>query len=531
MKAGFLTARGKAVAATHSPEASRAALKVLEMGGNAVDAAIAASLVIGVSEPGWSGVGGGGFALIYDGSKAYALDYREVAPMAARPELYGGEEELGEGPKAVAVPGTLRGLMELHEKLGALRWEALLRMAWERAESWRTTRLWSTCMRAGLHNALRKLTLSRESRETWLKQGSPPQEGEPLPQRRLAKTLQKVSEEGVEEFYSGGLAESLAREVSGAGGLLTPEDLERYKPVWRRPIEVEIELGAMEVKAYAMPPPGSGAIVLEALWVLSRALGRLGGVRPGGYVVLLARVLRQAVEDRGLRVCDPSYGEARVEEVLTERYVEKAAERVLEGFQAGGGRGAPSEWGTSQITVADAEGVWVSLTESLECFMGSGVTAEGVILNDEMHDFDLDESSLNSIEPGKRPASSMSPIILLDRGGEPLAASGASGGLRIITSIVQVLADIFLLGRGYAESVVRGRIHPRGGEFLYEESVEPELLASLRRAGFNPKPMRLLQLHPGTDIYFGAVQSVFRVGGELLALSDPRKQAAALAAK
>ena len=128
-------------------------------------------------------------------------------------------------------------------------------------------------------------------------------------------------------------------------------------------------------------------------------------------------------------------------------------------------------------------------------------------------------------------ASSMSPIILLDHGGEPIAASGASGGLRIITSMIQVLAEVLLLGREPAEAVARGRIHPRGGELLHEESLAPEVLDALRGAGFEPRPVRLLQLHPGTDIYFGAVQSIFRVEGELLAVSDPRKQAAAQAAK
>ena len=420
-----------------------------------MDAAIAASLVMGVSEPGWSGIGGGGFALIYDGSRAYALDYREVAPMEARPELYGGEDELGEGPKAVAVPGTLRGLKELHGRFGVLEWETLLRMAWERAGSWRATRLWSRCMRAGLHNALRKLAFSRESVETWLRGGAPPREGEPVPQRRLAETLRRVSEEGVEEFYEGAVAEAIAREISELGGFLTLADLKRYEPVWREPVEAEFELGAMEVKAYAMPPPGSGAIVLEALWVLSRAVEELGEVGPRDYMPLLAEVLQHAVEERLSRIYDPSYGEVGIEEVLAEKHVEEVVERIFERARSRGRCGASSERGTSQITVADADGVWVSLTESLECFMGSGMTVEGVILNDEMHDFDLVKSSPNLVEPGKRPASSMSPVIFLDRDGEPLAASGASGGLRIITSMIQVLADVLLLGRDPAEALAR----------------------------------------------------------------------------
>ena len=191
------------------------AAKLMREGGNAVDAAVLASLVMGVAEPGWNGVGGGGFALVYDGG-VHVLDYREVAPRRAEPSLYHSEREISEGHKAVAVPGTLRGLWELHRRFGRTPWRRILEEAAGYAESWRATWLWSTCLRKGIHNVWRKLHTSRESVETWLRDGEAPREGEAVPQLRLAKLLRRMRE-GVEEFYSG-----WAARFSGVGGFWRP---------------------------------------------------------------------------------------------------------------------------------------------------------------------------------------------------------------------------------------------------------------------------------------------------------------------
>lgn len=529
MSSDSLVARGRIAAVSHSPVASHAALKLMREGGNAVDAAVLASLVMGVAEPGWNGVGGGGFALIYDGGDVHVLDYREVAPSRARPSLYHGEREISEGYKAAAVPGTLRGLWELHQRFGQTRWKRILEEAAGYAESWRATWLWSRCLKEGIHNVWRKLRTSRESVETWLRDGKAPEKGEAVPQLRLARLLRGMKE-GVEEFYSGWVAEKISMEILGGGGLLEAEDLEKYRPVWRKPVRAKLPLRDLEVEGVSMPPPGSGAIVLEALKVLGMVYEELGQPGLDRYMPLLAHVLQHALAERERRIGDPAYCSLNVEEILGERHVFEVAERIVESIRETGLSGT-EESGTSHITVVDSEGMWVSLTESLECFMGSGVTVEGVILNDEMHDFELDEGHHNSIEGGKRPASSMSPTIFLDRSGEPVLATGASGGLRIISSIVQVLGDIFLRGVEPVEAVSRARIHPRGGFLLHEEALPAEVSEVLKRGRFRLRRGGVLSLHPGTDIYFGAVQSVLREDGMLLALSDPRKQPGALAAK
>ena len=510
----MIVAAGKMAAATHSPQASRAAIKVMEGGGNAVDGAVAASLMLGVVEPGWNGIGGGGFAVIYDGSRAYVLDYREASPKAANIDLFSSEVELAEGYKAIAVPGTLKGLWELHRRFGRASWERLLGMAAEAAREWRATSLWTRCMEAGLHNSGRKLQVSEEGRE-WLRGGA-------RGQARLASLLKSVGEGGVEEFYEGWVSEKVEEVVERGGGILRREDLEAYTPIWREPVETRVELGGERFRILSAPPPCSGAVILEALKILWMAGADKCSWKE--YAELLIRTLGHALRERRTKIWDPVRKPIDLDSMLSGKHMEEVV-------GSDGCRTSTSndEGGTSHISVADGEGMWVSLTESIECFLGSGVVIEGVIMNDQMHDFDLDPNSPNSVKPSVKPASSMSPTIILAGNDEPVMAIGASGGYRIISSIIQVLAGIFFRGLGAAESVLMPRIHLNGSEALYEEGVQREFLEAAESLGLNHRRKHVLELYPGTDIYFGSVEIVHKVGGELTAVSDVRKQSGAAA--
>lgn len=510
---------GRKAVVSHSPESSRTAFQVFERGGNAVDAAVTASLLLNVFEPGWSGVGGGGFLLLYsDEVGLKALDYRETAPHLVKTEKYAGEQDLSMGYRAVAVPGTLKGLWTVHRGLGKLEWRQIIDIVVKKAREARFSRLWNTCMINNLDDAVRKVSICPESVETFLKNGRPHQLDSRAPFEKLATTLEKMKDD-VDDFYRGGFAEKIEEVFTSNGGFLSADDLSGYDVVWRSPVVDEIEVGGRRLRLAAMPPPGSGVLVVEALKILSRK-----SALQDDYFLLLGRVLRHVIHERLSAMADPDFSGVKVDEFLSEEHIRKFFCSSI-----GSGGFFREDSGTSHITVVDEEErTYVSLTETIECFMGSGVTVDGVLLNDEMHDFALQPGHVNAIAPGKRPASSMSPLIVFEDE-RPVAVLGASGGTRIISSIVQCLSNFFLQGLDPVSSVLEGRVHVIDGEVVVEESILDKVCEVYRNAGLRCVRGRELSLFPGTDIYFGAVQGVFRRNDSFLAVSDPRKQPGAYA--
>jgi gamma-glutamyltranspeptidase/glutathione hydrolase len=518
-----LHALGRSAIASHSPLASSIALKIIEGEGNAIDAAVAASLLLNALEPGWSGLGGGGFALVYsEDTGLRALDYRETAPLRVRPEEYRREDDLSIGYRAVAAPGTLKGLWILHQELGEMRWSRIIEAVMEYVRRCRVSRLWSTCMRANLDRALDKLRVCPESCATFLKDGWVYPEGSEITFPRLLETLKMIRDD-VDYFYGGEFADEVDKVFSSNNGFLSSADLSHYSPVWRRPITCELDLGGRELKLAAMPPPGSGVLVAEALKILSRMC-----FDASSYYPELARLLFHIIDERCSLICDPSFNDVDVGRLLSDDHVERALRFIEEDRITY--HPARDSGGTSQVSIADAESrTYVSLTETIECFMGSGITVHGVLLNDEMHDFTLQSGHPNSISPGKRPASSMSPLIILDKDDTPSIIIGASGGMRIISSMIQVLSNHLLRGMDPISSILEGRIHVRGDRVILEDLVDDVASDAFSSAGLRLGKIREASMHPGTDIYFGAVQAIFRKDSLFLAVSDPRKQPGAAA--
>jgi len=518
-----LHALGRSAIASHSPLASSIALKIIERKGNAIDAAVAASLLLNALEPGWSGLGGGGFALVYsEDTGLRALDYRETAPLQVKPKEYRGEDDLSIGYRAVAAPGTLKGLWILHQELGEMRWSRIIEAVMEYVRRCRVSPLWSTCMRANLDRALDKLRICPESYATFLRDGGVYPEGSEITFPRLLETLKMIKDDA-DYFYEGEFADEVDKVFSNNNGFLSSADLSHYSPVWRRPIICELDLGGRELKLAAMPPPGSGVLVAEALKLLFRVR-----FDAGSYYPELARLLFHIIDERCSLICDPSFNDINVERLLSDGHVERALRLIEEGRITH--HPARDSGGTSQVSIADAESrTYVSLTETIECFMGSGITVHGVLLNDEMHDFTLQSGHPNSISPGKRPASSMSPLIILGKDDTTSIIIGASGGMRIISSMIQVLSNHLLRGMDPISSILEGRVHVRGDEVILEDLVYDVASSTLSSAGLKLGKIREVSMHPRTDIYFGAVQAIFRKNNLFLAVSDPRKQPGAAA--
>lgn len=465
--AGSQVTATHAALATSSPAATQIGLRILKSGGNAIDAAVAVSFALGVLEPKATGIGGGGFLIYYEAESGgvWTLDFREAAPAAAkRPP---GTAAFS-GATAAAIPGFVAGLEAMHGRFGSLPWRELLVPA----------------------NRLAK--------------------------DDLAKTLQRLGEQGARDFYAGELANKVVEAVRAAGGTFSLRDLRDYKPVWRAPVRIAFR-GA---DIYTVAPPAAGGLMLGSILkiVSGLALGK------PNYIHLLAEAERRAAIDRDKFLADPAGERVPMSDLLSD---ERAAlwrasidpNRVTptSGLTEPGAITTQSAH-TTHISIVDAHGNVVSLTTSVGDESGGGfpVTGTGIVLNTAMNDFG---GAPNSVAGGNRPASPLSPVIVL-RGGKPVLAIGTPGGPTIPTTIAQILLDILAFNRPLGEAVAAPRFSQQATpeEVTYEHGRTPQSAVDA-----------LLAMGHGVRARepFGDVQAVSIDGRKLLAISDPRGGGAA----
>lgn len=516
-----------AVAAEH-PRAAEIGAAVLAAGGGVVDAAVATAFAVCVLNLSSCGLGGGGFMLAYEVSegKAYALDFREVAPSALQERLLftAGEPDptkLRRGGLAVGVPGFVAGLIAAHARFGKLSLARLLEPSIQLAEKGFPV---GEHLAAQISREREGLAESPELRALFFdERGEPKGVGARLAWPALAETLRSVASAGEEAFYRGRTASAIVSAVKAAGGVITARDLESYRPLWRRPLRGRYR----GLTLLTMPPPGSGGVVIEILNVLSAYdLASLGSDSPT-YLHLLAEAMRAGFSDRALWYGDPAHTEVPLERLLSPSHAAKLRSSISH-LQAGDKEetGEPADSGTSHLSVIDESGNAAAITVTINTAFGSllAVPETGIILNNEMDDFSLPErtpnfyglvgAQPNRIAPGKRPLSSMSPTIAVADGKAALAI-GASGGPRIISSIVQVLIEIVDFGRNSQRAVASSRIHHQGvpPKLFFEPGVSPLSRLALRRMGH--------ELAPEPEL--GAVQVAHRFAAGLAAAADPRK--------
>jgi gamma-glutamyltranspeptidase / glutathione hydrolase len=493
---------GFAVAAGH-PRAVDVAVEVFEAGGNAVDAAVAAALMLGVVDGHNSGIGGGCFFVIRTaGGELVAIDGRERAPAAAGRDMYVVDGELdGEasrtGALAVAVPGALRAFelaLEGYGRKGLA--ELLVPAAQVAAEGFLIDGIYARRL-AGTARDLRRF---EGSAAIFLKgDGSPYEEGEVLVQKDLAASYEAIAREGVDWFYEGEFARRVGEWMAENGGLLTAEDMAGYEAVEREPVRVRYR--GHEI--VSMPPPSSGGIHVGQILGMLELFdgGELGEV---GRAHVLVEAMKLAFADRAHWLGDPDHvGVPRG--LLDAEYVAGLAGRIELGRAAEvEGHGLPPAWDddvigrhTTHLSCADGEGNWVALTLTVNTAFGSKVVVPGtgVILNNEMDDFSVQPgvpnafgllgAEANAIAPGKRPLSSMSPTLVLDGEGEPWCAVGAAGGPTIISQVVQVLGRLIDDGSGAEEALAASRLHHQWSpdRVRIERGFGDEVKAGLRALG------------------------------------------------
>ena len=524
MPSAAVDARYEMVAA-EGDLAAEAGLGVLKHGGNAVDAAVATSLALAVTNSGSCGIGGGGFMLIYwvKPHTVYGLDYRERAPMAASATMWvrngQPDEELARsGALAVAVPGELAGLDAALRRFGTMKFAALAAPAIKLARD-------GFPISPHMADDIR-LTASRISQDAGFRSvffdnaGAPLRAGAIAHNRALAALLEGLGDEPVTNFYRGSVARQIAEYAKQRGGLLTISDLENYRPIWREPISIEYR----GYQVYTMPPPSSGGVVLEILAMLeSEPLGGQG-VDSTTYLAQLIQIMRQGFIDRA-KYADPAFVSVPLRQLLSAKHIAEARAAALHRGSAPG-IAVAHDHGTSNFCVVDREGNVVVVTTTINTIFGAKMMIPqlGLILNDEMDDFTvapgvpnvfrLVQSSANEVAPGKRPLSSMSPVIAL-KNGQPGFAVGASGGPTIISGVVQVLVDELDFKLDPEQAVAEPRVHDQAAPdiVLVETSMPAETNAALVQMGYKLKTVPEL----------GAVNSIEITPNRLRGAFDRRK--------
>lgn len=466
------------MATTQGQATTRAALHILKSGGNIIDAFIAASFAISVERPHSTGLGGGGFLLFYSKkeNKVRAFDFREIAPLKGHKNMYlskkGETQPLlsQEGSLAVATPGLVRGIWEIHQKYGRLSWEECLKPAIKLARE--GFPLYEQLFEA-LEDRKELLFRDPEARKTfYTKNGETPLLGALIYQENLAKSLEHLSKHGAKGFYEGRIAKAIVETVQKKRGLLSYKDLRTYEMKERAPVTGSFN----GLDIFSMPPPSSGGIhVIQILKMLEPYNLEKFGPQSTEAVHLTAQSMQRAFLDRAQYLGDSDFNQVPTRELVSPEYLTQLSKSIdtEKAIKWDLIKQIPLPYesdDTTHFSIADAEGNLVASTQTINGWFGSGVIARGtgIILNNEMDDFAQKVGAqnlfgavggqFNLVEPKKRPLSSMSPTILL-KGNNPYMALGSPSGTRIITCVAQTILNAVEFKMPLYEAVAATRIH------------------------------------------------------------------------
>lgn len=529
---------GGMVAST-DPVASEIGVEILRRGGNAVDAAVAVQFSLAVVNPEAGNLGGGGFMVLRMGDETGALDFREKAPLAATRDMYldeGGRptDRSRVGHLAAGVPGSVAGMWEAHQRYGSLSWSELVEPAVNLADGIVVHERLARSL-AQFENVLGRYPATAA---TFLPDGIAPRVGDRFVQPDLAATLRRIAARGPDGFYQGETADLIVAEMQRGGGIITAEDLQRYRAVWREPAVFSYR----DHTVVSMPPPSSGGVALaETLNILEGYDLSRAGFLSAEHVHLWAEASKRAFADRNAYLGDPDFVPQPIDILISDAYaaqrrVEIDDETATPSEDIGAGLAAVTEGSnTTHYSIKDAEGNAVSVTTTINSLYGSGVTVTGAgfILNNEMDDFaaspgrpnqyGLVQGEANAIEPEKRMLSSMSPTIVLDPEERVKLVTGSPGGPTIISSVAEVISNVVDFGMDLGPAVSAPRLHHQHlPDVLYYErdGLLGEVRTALEEMGHT------LEARSG---YQGDTQSILALpDGTLTGIADPREGGAAL---
>ncbi len=524
------------VVAAAKPETSQVGIDILKAGGNAVDAAVAVGFAQGVLEPNANGVGGGGFMIIKmaDMKEAVVIDFREAAPGASKPTMYLGADgkvvpkSTYEGGLSVGVPGDAMGLLYALDKFGSgklTRTQVI-----QPAIDWAEKGIPVTVNLAGIiKDNFDKLVKYEEGAKIYLDAGLPYEIGDSIKLTEYAGTLRAIQKQGADAIYKGPIAEKIVAEVQKRGGIMSMEDLANYRVKIRHPV-----VGTYRGYTVLSVPPASsgGTHLIQMLNIMENFNPAKSGEGTPATAHLWAETFKLAFADRSKYMGDTDFVKVPLAGLTSKDYAKTLAAKIDPAKpMASATAGDPSKYesgSTTHFSVMDKAGNMVAVTKTINYFFGSGVVVPGtgIIMNDEMDDFVPTAGSVNSVEPGKRPLSSMSPTLVLDPMGRSFMTLGSPGATRIFPTVAQVISNVIDHGMSIQQAIMAPRLFQMAsGALNMEGRYSINSYEALKKLGHT------ITLKLDYDPYFGGVHAILYDynKGILYGGADPRRDGQAAA--
>lgn len=545
------------MAASAVKEATAAGTKMLEEGGNAIDAIIAIQLALAAVEGVNTGIAAGGFLIYYDSAqkKTEVIHGHSKAPSAVTPRLFvdaEGEivpfEKRSINAVSVGVPGMMKALETAHERHGTLPIESLIRPAIKLAEEdYRTSSLWERTIN------LFKDRLGEEAKRVFVPNGKSLKEGDPVKQPDLAKTLRIIRDKGFKSVYEGEIADAMVETIQQHGGLMTKQDLKNYEVKIEEPLWVSYKEYDL---AFPAPPNGGGFAVAQLLKLLEPLNLSQYGPHSWEKYHLIAEAMRLALADRQVYIEDPDVTDIPMTGLLHPGYLEErrsliSFERRMEDVNSGDPRqyedrepaarnkGPSHETGyeTTHFTAVDRWGNIAACTSSIERIFGSGIMVPGYgfMLNNDMTDFNPEPGSVNEPNANKYPVSSKAPTIVFHEG-KPFFTLGSPGAATIVASVLQVLLNILEYEMDLEDAITERRIYNTPDLSVeWQDGIEEKTMKKLAELGYHPDDsfksqtaderlgdVQAILFHPSTGDMYGVADAPRP--GDAEGLDEPPKR-------